>query len=69
MFCSVVVGIVVKESVLLFKGCSTFVAVLFKYVAVFCSVVLVVVGRVLKESVLLFKGPHCGSTFVAVLFK
>ena len=47
MFCSVVVGIVVKESMLLFKGpycVSTFVAVLFKYVAVFCSVVLVVVG-------------------------
>ena len=67
MFCSVVVGIVVKESVLLFKGCSTF--VLFKYVAVFCSVVLVVVARVVKESVLLFKGPYCVSTFVAVLFK
>ena len=67
----VVVHGVVKESVLLFKGpyCrNAFVAVLFKYVAVFCSVVLVVVGRVVKESVL-FKGPYCASTFVAVLFK
>ena len=44
-------------------------AVLFKYVAVFCSVVLVVVGIVVKESILLFKGPYCVSTFVAVLFK
>ena len=72
MFCSVVVGIVVKESMLLFKGpyCrSAFVAVLFKYVAVFCSVVLVVVGIVVKESMLLFKGPYCVSMFVAVLFK
>ena len=39
---------------------------LFKYVAVFCSVVLVVDGRVVKESVLLFKGPYCRSAFVAV---
>ena len=39
---------------------------LFKYVAVFCSVVLVDDGRVVKESVLLFKGPYCRSAFVAV---
>ena len=64
----VVVGRVVKESVLLFKGpyCrSAFVAVLFKYVAVLRLVVLVVVGRVVKESVL-FEGPYCACTFVAV---
>ena len=51
------------------KRNQTFVAVLFKYVAVFCSVMLVVVGIVVKESISLFKGPYCLSTFVAVLFK